>query len=344
MNFNEIRTAISECVRQRRPFAAYALPDVSDFVFVAGNSSISGHEGIDLNSFEGFAVSFYGKNSPFMSVTAGYHQDNYNSIIPYNCSTRYESYVSGLEKLISSFGSEKEKTVVSRIVAVDSACDPVYAAERYFDCHKDCFRHIYYIPRTGLWFGATPELLFEYDRNEGIVRTMALAGTRQCDGSADWDMKNTHEHNLVITHIKNVLNECGLNVEVGKAHNLKFDKVEHLCHDITAVGSVDLNELYEKLNPTPAVCGYPYEQAVRHIESTESHNRYCYAGVVAVGMPGRLWLFVNLRCAFVSCIREGSYRYNLYAGGGINSMSDPECEWEEATHKMQSLLVALGEV
>ncbi len=349
MKFSEIYSVIEECVRHKVAFAAYALPHSDDYCFFEDTSPQAGTKA-DLNSFSGFAAGFFGKDQPLYSVGNFREEgtelcfEKYNSKETANTvspTTDHDLYVAKLCSLIAGFGSLEEKAVVSRVLNVESRKSPVCVAWDYFRDQKSCFRHIYYMPVTGLWFGATPELLIEYRKSAGEFRTMSLAGTRLCGGQSPWDDKNIHEHNLVTRHIVDVFGDMGLDPVVGEATAVKFGRVEHLCHEITGRGVADMNDLYSRLNPTPAVCGYPHELALERIAQAETHERRCYGGAIAVASDDVIKLFVNLRCASVSELPDGSYSYGLYAGGGINAMSDPEDEWREAGLKMQPLYEAV---
>ena len=51
--------------------------------------------------------------------------------------------------------------------------------------------------------------------------------------------------------------------------------------------------------------------------------------------------YVNLRSAFAEKQPDGTYRYNLFAGGGITKKSTPLTEWNEAQAKIEPLLTAI---
>ena len=72
-----------------------------------------------------------------------------------------------------------------------------------------------------------------------------------------------------------------------------------------------MDSVLEAINPTPALCGTPTDEALRDIAACELHSRRCYGGYVAVRTPGRLDAFVNLRSALVAT--DGSGRFNVFA-------------------------------
>ncbi len=95
-----------------------------------------------------------------------------------------------------------------------------------------------------------------------------------------------------------------------------------------------------RLHPTPAVGGFPREEAVRLIREHEGLDRGWYAGPVGwVDGRGEGEFVVGIRSALV----QGNMA-TLYAGCGIVRDSDPESEYRESVLKLQPMLSALGGV
>ena len=88
----------------------------------------------------------------------------------------------------------------------------------------------------------------------------------------------------------------------------------------------------KSLHPTPAVCGYPKNDARRFILEHEPNERELYTGYITCALEGVSYAFVNLRCAKVF-----SNGIRIFAGGGINKWSDPESEWLETKQKIESV-------
>ena len=92
------------------------------------------------------------------------------------------------------------------------------------------------------------------------------------------------------------------------------------------------------MHPTSAVCGLPYEESLEFILKTEKLQRGYYSGYIGpIYKDGNFDFFVNLRCAMAF-----QNSLVLYAGAGINSMSDPEAEWDEVKRKKQVIASKLG--
>ena len=85
----------------------------------------------------------------------------------------------------------------------------------------------------------------------------------------------------------------------------------------------------EQLHPTPAVGGYPRENALAEIEPLEPFCRGWYAGPIGwIGRHGS---------EFAVAIRSGLVEKNkvsVFSGAGIVKGSTPEEEWAEIEQKI----------
>jgi len=91
------------------------------------------------------------------------------------------------------------------------------------------------------------------------------------------------------------------------------------------------------LHPTPAVCGWPREEATAFIDEHEGFDRRRYAGTVGwVDGKGNGTWAVSVRCAEL----EGTVA-RVYAGNGIVTDSEPLVELAETRAKLQAMLSAL---
>lgn len=347
--------AINKCLRLGIPFAVFAFPGKNDIHFIAGNVSdaddnlaadifndISGEYGFVINPFgigHENRIVISGSMSEFeiINMPDSVAKCDYCPITP-DESTDYDSYKSQIERIVDWHKTYGGKTVLSRIVCIESCKSPADVIDSYFPDFPNCFRHAYFTSKTGFWIGATPELLLDYTLSSNTAITMSLAGTRKAgDSAADWDGKNTREHDIVTDYICEAFIRNGLNPEVSLGQQLPFGEIEHLCHVITAHGAVDVDRLLLDLSPTPAVCGYPRANALDMITSMEKHRRTCYGGYIGVIRPDKIRLFVNLRCASVTELPNSGFLYTLYGGGGITAESNSESEWIETAYKMSRL-------
>ena len=260
------------------------------------------------------------------------------AIHPSDESTSPEVYDAEIVTVTSLLNSRREKCVISRCINLTDNENPVNVAYRYFQKNPSCFRFMYFTRDTGLWFGATPELLVDMDILKGELHTVSLAGTRDIGTNTDWDEKNRLEHEAVTDYIVEVLRSHALEVQVENDTCISFGKIEHLCNRISAFGEINAENVISDLAPTPAVCGYPVENAHKYIEMLEHHSRHCYGGWIGMKEGTHSRFYVNLRSAFVEKRPDGSYRYNIFGGGGITKKSKPLTEWNEAQAKMEPLL------
>lgn len=251
--------------------------------------------------------------------------------------TSREDYAERLGALIAGLGTELRKVVFSRTTCGQLATDTIAEKARtYFECFPEALCFLYYTPCTGLWLGASPELLLKSECR-GVFSTMALAGTRAVGSDAPWDDKNSEEHAYVVDFITSAFRTAGLEPETGMRSTLRFGKIEHLCTRISARGDDSLfRSLLDRLNPTPALCGTPRDAARQAISRFEAHKRGCYGGYIEFRMPQSeiREAYVNLRCAHIA--RNG--RWCAFSGGGIVGDSVIDDEWLESERKAEVLV------
>ncbi len=212
---------------------------------------------------------------------------------------------------------------------------------RLINLFPDTFRYIWFHPKTGLWCGASPELLLKTD---GLsFTTMALAGTKKINDEIlpDWTTKEIEEQQYVLDNIVTVLQKITAVVKASKTYTHQSGSLAHLRTDITGVlknKKATLEIISKRLHPTPAVCGTPQKVAREFVLSNEGYEREYYTGYIGpVQKEGTdSQLFVNLRC-----IKISDSKAYLYAGGGITEGSDAEEEWLETKNKFQTMLQVL---
>lgn len=253
-------------------------------------------------------------------------------------STSRRSHRREVSEIVSALKTEGEgKTVAARVIVRKHDTDTSASFIRLCDKYPSACVFCFYTPQSGLWLGATPELLLCCDNDS--IRTMALAGTRK-SGSTDitWDSKNIEEQQIVTDYISHTFRKNGLEPQAGKPYTRKAGQIEHICTDISALRHSDCDSsrilaLARDMSPTPALCGYPRKLAFSLINRLEDFNRAYYGGFFGeVSQDGCCCLYVNLRCA-----RCGIGRTAIYTGGGITRFSDPDAEWEETELKAMTM-------
>lgn len=361
MKIDELtRDAVNACLNRRIPFVLYALPGSDRLVFYASPVGETGMSPAFVdNSTDCFFINFFDNDEAYtpgvkFSLDAeGLLQLCKDSsfcqpcaeIRPRISATFRASYHEAFSRIIPRLKSDGGKTVLSRHRTVFTKRLPVDIVMDYFSLTDSTFRYLCYTPETGVWFGSTPELLLESDAKSREVRTMALAGTRRSDDDAPWDEKNLYEQSIVADFIAETLKKEGLDVSIDDLSERRFLNIKHLCTEISARGDIDVVDLMQELSPTPAVAGYPRDEALEEISRYETHRRNCYGGYVGVRIDGNYYSYVNLRCCFMAPAVFGKisgWLCNLYAGGGIVAESIEEDEWNETNAKTEVLAKVLS--
>jgi menaquinone-specific isochorismate synthase len=194
------------------------------------------------------------------------------------------------------------------------------------------------------FLGATPERLFRLEGRR--IESEAVAGTGP-RGATDGDdqvlcdellhsEKDQREHEYVRQSIKEALTDLTRMLHVDTtASDMKLAVGRHLVSGVEGVlrDDVDTFRLLESLHPTPAVGGYPHQEAIDVIEHLESFDRGWYSGPVG-------WIGAD-SAEFAVGIRSGRLRgrcLDLFSGAGIVCGSDPAREWDEVEQKIGDFL------
>lgn len=209
---------------------------------------------------------------------------------------------------------------------------------RLFNLYPTAFRYIWYHPKTGLWAGASPEVLVKTENTSFF--SMALAGTQKLINKVPiyWSDKEITEQYFVTEAITNSLQKVSDVLKVSKTYTYEAGSVAHLRTDITGVlknKKATLKTISAALHPTPAVCGTPKIDAKNFIIEHEGYDREFYTGFIGpiCGDNTCSSLFVNLRC-----MKIDENQVTLFSGGGITADSEPISEWLETVNKMQTML------
>lgn len=209
--------------------------------------------------------------------------------------------------------------------------------------YPSAFVSLTYTSETGIWLGATPELLLSTLGDE--FQTVSLAGTQHYNENVSlaeiaWTQKEIEEQALVSRYIINCFKKIRLReftehgpktVRAGNLIHLKTDfKVNMKDTNFPELGSTML----KLLHPTSAVCGMPKNESYDYLVSHEKFDRELFSGYIGpVNFNSSTNLFVNLRC-----LKLENQFIHLYAGAGVTEDSDPKKEWEETEMKMNTIL------
>ena len=250
---------------------------------------------------------------------------------PLLAETMKDHYLKNAERSIDFATKTEGKVILSRIKKLERRIDLQRSLGRYREMYPNSFVYLFHAPDIGTWMGATPEVLLSARAEEHS--TYALAGTRWGDDL--FSQKEFDEQMLVVRDILDILSDR--EVEVGDVRESVYGNLRHLKTELRWIESASYMKISELLHPTAAVNGFPRREANGLILKMESHPRRYYTGYLGIiEAETSANLFVNLRC--MQLFRDSAL---LYAGGGINSKSDPKHEWEECGRKFKTIEEAL---
>ena len=243
-----------------------------------------------------------------------------------------------------------EKIVLARQVNVGFATplDPITLMMRLIDATPGCYHFCFQIAPQHAFLGATPERLFHLSKRQ--LLSEVVAGTRPRGDTVGQDQrlaydlltseKDQLEHDIVRKSIRQRLHRLVDHLEVDShASLLKLSRKQHLYSAVEARLKSDVGEgaIIERLHPTPAVGGYPPENALPEIARLESFERGWYAAPVG-------WISAD-EAEFAVAIRSGRIHgreMSLYSGAGIVEGSVAEDEWNEIENKISDFLEIIG--
>jgi menaquinone-specific isochorismate synthase len=243
-----------------------------------------------------------------------------------------------------------QKVVLSRRVEVTG--NAAFQAEQIlFNLIKNQkTSYVFAIERDQYVFiGASPERLIKKEGSTLISTCLAGSIARGKTPEEDValsrqllaDQKNRLEHQIVVQMIKESLENVCVDLQVSREPIiLKTSQIQHLYTPVKGMikPNVPLISLIEKLHPTPALGGYPKEEALQVIRDLEPFDRGWYAAPLG-------WVDNQNNGEFAVAIRSGlisGHKAVLYAGCGIVAESDPVTEYEETVIKLKPMLSALG--
>ena len=247
------------------------------------------------------------------------------------------------------------KVVLSRAETIPLGNDDVIKLfHRLLNYYPEAFVYCWFHPEIGLWVGATPETLIQIEGSR--FKTMSLAGTQKYEGLLDvrWEEKELEEQRIVTDYLVDRLSDSVKDLRFSNVETIKAGTLLHLRTQITGTMISSLENVIQLLHPTPAVCGYPVEEAKSFILEQENYDREFYTGYLGelnvkekvsrnkhhrniennayAAVRTKSNLFVNLRC-----MKIRDQEAKIFVGGGITKDSNPELEWEETVSKSKTM-------
>lgn len=242
------------------------------------------------------------------------------------------------------------KIVLARELALklDRPVRDTHILNRLRHQYPDCYSFLIRQNKKSSFIGCTPERLASF--NKDYILTEGLAGSTPRGNSASADArlesellksdKDLQEHDFVLQAIRKNLNHYACEIQIPERPVVrKLSNVQHLYTPIQAKikKGVSKTEVLKNLHPTPAVGGFPKENAVPFISHYEDFERGWYAAPIG-------WINANGDGEFAVAIRSGlilNDEVRFFAGCGIVEESDPDKEWEETNLKFIPMLSAI---
>jgi len=232
-----------------------------------------------------------------------------------------------------------EKIVLANRIKIKlkNKLDLVEILKRLKKNQPNTCRYVWKRNSKDILFGASPEKLFSFTKPNLTLE--ALAGTISTNSNPNKLLKSSKdlkEHNYVIQYLIKSL-------EASKITNFKksdikvnsFGDISHLQTFIfSKVENIFPFELLKNLHPSPAVCGYPKNEALDWINTLESFPRGNYASPMG-------WVDGSGNASFLLAIRGARYleeNIEFTAGSGIVSGSVLEKEIDEIKLKFESIV------
>ncbi len=243
-----------------------------------------------------------------------------------------------------------EKVVLARELYLQSEA-PISIADILFRLHAgQPGSYIFAFMHQGeCLVGASPERLIKRKREEYYSTCLAGSMKRGKNPVEDellgrellHDKKNRYEQNLVVRMLSEKLKKYCDPLEIPSEPQLKqLKNIYHLCTPLKgkARPGISIFTVLSDLHPSPALGGFPQQEAMRKIREEEHLDRGWYGGPIG-------WVNADGSGEFIVAIRCGLVRQKeafLFAGCGIVENSDPVSEYEETQIKFQPMLSALG--
>lgn len=284
-------------------------------------------------------------------VLNGKQQSKSNFTVPDKTSAEYESWINSVDIAKTNISNGKfDKVVLARKIdiSLDYEVKDTHILNKLRNQYPDCYSFLIRQNEHASFLGSTPERLAsftsEYVLTEGLAGSTSRGKTASEDAVLEYDLlhnpKDLEEHEIVLEAIEENLSYYSDDVKHPDQPSIKkLSNVQHLYTPITAKikEGVSRTEVLKTLHPTPAVGGFPRNEAVEFIKEYEDFERGWYAAPFG-------WINAHGNGEFIVAIRSGlimkdSVRF--FAGCGIVKNSDPDKEWDETNLKFIPMLSTL---
>jgi len=352
----EIKDRIEKSISSNNPFVIYRKPN-EDVIFSLFQNGDSIHVLKDYKS-QGFVFAPFDEEkeklfipfaaSDYFTCHLKTNEKKVNSdVISKPLKEQSESHIKLVKKGISKINEGLfNKVVLSRKEIIKNLnIDLLKTFENLLCLYKNAFVYFWFHKNSGIWFGATPEVLLKVEGKK--FETIALAGTQKSKDLENvvWKEKEIQEQKYVTDYIINQLSKEQIKTVRSEPYTIKAGELYHIRTDIFGnIKNKNIEILIKALHPTPAVCGLPKTKAKSFIELNENYNREYYTGFLgelnynskSKDICPFVNFFVNLRCMK---IEESGI--SIFIGGGITKDSNSEKEWLETVLKSSTMKNAI---
>ncbi|WP_295701359.1 anthranilate synthase component I family protein [uncultured Helicobacter sp.] len=271
-----------------------------------------------------------------------------------NATTRseYEAMVVAIKEAI--YRGDLLQCVPSQYMNVASALPPLEAYRHLRHLNPSPYM-FYYQFENFVVLGASPEIMIRLKTQEGraLFAIRPIAGTRPRGESVARDLelekellndeKENAEHLMLLDLARNDAGKVSIGGGVEVMARNKIERYSHVMHIVSAVqGELD-TERFSKRDalkaafPAGTLSGAPKIQAIKTIESLESHSRGIYGGAIG-------YFTYDEDMDFAIAIRTAVYQNGIYylrSGAGIVQDSIPSTEYMETQSKVRSQISML---
>ncbi len=257
------------------------------------------------------------------------------------------SWLKCVSQAVSQINERRiDKVVLAKTVTLKA--ESTISEQRVLTNLSGSFPGSYLFAFEGL-IGASPELLLSCESSQ--VRSRPLAGTvgrfaeSGEDETAIKDLLSaesfSHEHLIVRDYVAGILEDHLEDFSFSdEPYVLTLPNVHHLASEVWGTlkpGGPSALQLAAMLHPTPAVCGWPVDDAYRMIHELEGWDRGTYGGAVGcIDRMGNGWFAVAIRCAKID-----GRQARAYVGNGIVGTSDPGSELAETRFKLSGVVSSI---
>lgn len=286
-----------------------------------------------------------------------------------------------LDSTTHALASDFSVNHFSRSMHIDHYLDAIHQAKKFItegDLYQINFAHRFQAQWTGpplelyrrlhtlnpgpfMAFFQTPQFVIVSSSPERLIsghgeslETRPIAGTRRRSKSPEEDERLKHElqtdpkeqaeHIMLVDLARNDLGRIAQWGSV-QVHTLAaietYAHVHHLVSKIQAQRhpTSSLSEIFKSLFPGGTITGCPKIHCMEIIHQLEPVPRGFYTGSLGYLAPGPCFDFNILIRTF--CLFSDSH-LEFHAGSGIVADSNPQREYEETLHKVETLAHSLG--